>query len=565
MLLLQSIISKLRFLFDRKDKAHFFALFAYTVLYSGIETIGVGLIIPFLSLVNQFDIVHSHAIFNALYISLGRPSPSTTIAAMGLGLVLFYITRAGITMHHTYAVNKFVQGRFHSLAYRLFDHYLQIPYLSYQAHHSGKLSRTIITESDQLSNLMYFSLLFLTEITTTLCIYGFLLFLNWKATLAISIYAGLIGIILILIIRQKTNQAAQSREYNHNQFYKTIHETFKNFKLIKCLKNTQWLNQHFHASSYGLSQANIKVNVIGQLPRGILEASGIVIMLSFIVVSTLNQLNLAQIIPLLSVYGLAFFRLMPAFNRMLSSYNQILFLAPSLNAVYQSFIIQPEALANQSIKFNAMIHVNAVSFSYPSAPSKQILKNQSLEIPYQSSIGIMGSSGSGKSTVLDIICGLIPPDSGQVYVDGIALTAETMRNWRASIGYVTQETTLFDDTVGYNIAFGHPYDETRIVEALHAVKLYDFFNTHDGIHTIIGENGCRLSGGQRQRIGVARALYHKPQLLILDEATSALDKDTEQHLINEVFSKLTNETIISVSHHAAALSYCDKIINLSAI
>jgi ATP-binding cassette subfamily B protein len=256
---------------------------------------------------------------------------------------------------------------------------------------------------------------------------------------------------------------------------------------------------------------------------------------------------------------------MPAFNRMLSSYNKILFLTPSLDAVYRSFSIQAEPLGNKSIEFKSMIHVDAVSFSYPSAPTKQILKRQSIEIPYQSSIGIMGSSGSGKSTVLDIICGLIPPDSGQVYVDGIALTAETMRNWRARIGYVTQETTLFDDTVGYNIAFGHPYDETRIVEVLHAVKLYDFFNTHDGIHTIIGENGCRLSGGQRQRIGVARALYHKPQLLILDEATSALDKDTEQHLINEVFSKLTNETIISVSHHAAALSYCDKIINLSAI
>ncbi|NDB03838.1 MAG: ATP-binding cassette domain-containing protein, partial [Flavobacteriaceae bacterium] len=278
--------------------------------------------------------------------------------------------------------------------------------------------------------------------------------------------------------------------------------------------------------------------------------------------STLNQLNLAQIIPLLSVYGLAFFRLMPAFNRMLFSYNQILFLTPSLDAVYRSFTIQTEPLGNQSIAFKSMIHVDAVSFSYPSAPTKQILKRQSIEIPYQSSIGIMGSSGSGKSTLLDIICGLIAPDSGQVCIDGIPLSSKTIRSWRASIGYVTQETTLFDNTVGYNIAFGHPYDETRIVEVLHAVKLYDFFNIHDGVHTIIGENGCRLSGGQRQRIGVARALYHNPQLLILDEATSALDKDTEQHLIDEVFSKLTNQTIISVSHHAAALEYCDQIHKL---
>tara|TARA_Y100000385_G_scaffold291648_1_gene371054 strand:- start:254 stop:1942 length:1689 start_codon:yes stop_codon:yes gene_type:complete len=559
---LQSVISKLRFLFDRKDKLHFFSLFAYTVLYSVIEMVGVGIIIPFLNLVTQFEIVYTHAIFNTLYTSLGRPSPNTTIILMGLGLILFYISRAGISLHYAYTTSRFVQGRFHSIAHRLFNHYLQLPYLSYQAHHSGQLSRTIITESDQLSNLIYFSLVVLSESITTIFIYSFLLFINWKATLLISMYAGLVCIVLACIIRRKTNQAAAERERNHNQFYKTIHETFKNFKLIKCLSDMDYLKQHFHASSYGLSQANIKAKVIGQLPRGVLEASGIIIMLSFIVVSTIQHLNLDQIIPFISVYGLAFFRLMPAFNRLLQAYNQVLFLAPSLDCVYQSFTIQTEQLGNKSIEFKSMVHVDAVSFSYPNAPAPPILANHSLKIPYLSSIGIMGISGSGKSTLLDIICGIISPDSGHVCVDGIPLDFETIRNWRASIGYVTQETTLFDDTVGYNIAFGHAYNEARIIELLHAVKLYDFFNMHTGIHTPIGENGCRLSGGQRQRIGVARALYHQPQLLILDEATSALDKETEHHLINEVFSKLKSQTIISVSHHAAALHYCDQIIRL---
>ena len=313
------------------------------------------------------------------------------------------------------------------------------------------------------------------------------------------------------------------------------------------------------------------MTLIGQLPRFILEGIAIVAFLLMIFFSA-SQKNLIEILPFLAVYFLAGYRLMPALQNIYLSISQLRFAGPTINALHsdiQNFQKIKINETNEKLSFNQSIILNKIYYSYPNDASRVILKNINLTIKVNSTVGFIGVTGSGKTTLIDLILGLLQPQSGSIEVDGIIIDQNNIKRWQNLIGYVPQNIYLSDDSVAANIAFGVEKKDINHAQVVNVAKLanvHEFVinNLKNQYSTNIGERGVRLSGGERQRIGIARALYHTPSLLILDEATSALDNITEKIVMDTINNISKSITILIIAHRLSTVKNCDKIFVLKS-
>ncbi len=345
-------------------------------------------------------------------------------------------------------------------------------------------------------------------------------------------------------------------------FYEILNTTFGNFKMIKLKSNDEKILEKFSNASYGFAKSNITNETLSHFPRLFLEASGFIVVI-FIVVYLVykNEQDISGAMPLISVFILGLYRLMPSANRILSGYNQIVFNYKSLDIVHNDLIYEIEDLGDEKILFREVIELKNLSFSY--VKNKYVLKDISLKIQKGSKIGFIGESGSGKSTLVDIIMGLYRPKKGSVFIDGTLLSDENIKSWRSCIGYIPQHIYLFDGSVAQNVAFDETYDIERVKESLRKANLLEFLESnHDGIETKVGENGLKLSGGQKQRVAIARALYNDPEILILDEATSALDNETEAKIMDEIYNMSEDKTLIIIAHRLSTIERCEEVYKL---
>ena len=285
----------------------------------------------------------------------------------------------------------------------------------------------------------------------------------------------------------------------------------------------------------------------------------------------------AFIIPIVSVYALALYRFLPSINKVLASYNQIIFNKASVGKLYEYLKTKPEILGNESISFGNKIelknltfyynepvcHPELVSGSLDNKNSKLILDKTNLTIYKGQRVAFVGPSGSGKSTLADLIMGILRVCDGQILIDGQILTYDNLRDWRSKIGYIPQQIYLFDGTVAENVVFGRVYDEQKLIHVLEKSNIYDFLFAQEGLHTMVGEAGIKLSGGQKQRIAIARALYGDPEMLVLDEATSALDSKTEDLIMNEIYKVNEDKTLIVIAHRLTTIEKCDIVYKVS--
>ncbi len=261
------------------------------------------------------------------------------------------------------------------------------------------------------------------------------------------------------------------------------------------------------------------------------------------------------------MFVLGLYRLMPSVNRILNSYNLIMYNHRALDLIHNDLMYDGEKLGNKNISFNKTIELKNIDFGY--SENKIVLKDINIEIKKGEKIAFIGPSGSGKSTLVDIIIGLYRPISGQIFVDNSIIDESNIKDWRKKVGYIPQSVYLFDGTVADNISFGQKYDEMKIKNVLTKAKILNFLETHqDGIHTFVGEGGVKLSGGQKQRIAIARALYQEPEILVLDEATSALDKAIEQEIMNEIYKISEEKTLIIIAHRLSTIDRCEKIYRI---
>lgn len=556
------LINKLNNLLTKRDKQFLIGLLIFSIFISMMETIGISVVMPFIAVASNFALVKTNHYYKIIYQFLHFKSEINFVLAFGVVLIFFYIFRSGINLFYFYLLARFSQGRYHLLAYRLFENYLGLSYRDFIERNSSEINKAIINEAANLTGLLSALLFMMSEVFVIIFIYSLMIYVNWKITFLLTMFLCLNAFFLIKVISPRIKKAGHERVYHQQRFYEIISKSLGNFKLMKLKSNSSEILDKFAKASFGFAKSNIKNQTFTQFPRLFLEAIGFSLVI-FIVVYLIYkyQRDISAALPLISMFVLGLYRLMPSVNRILSSYNQILFLKAALDIVHNDLMYKNEELGEENIEFNNKIEMKNVSFEY--IKDKPVLQNVNLTIKKGESIAIIGESGSGKSTLLDILIGLYKPLKGKIMVDENEISETNVKSWRKKIGYIPQTIYLFDGTVAENVVFGDETDKERVVEVLKQANIYNFLEKfHDGINTKVGENGIKLSGGQKQRIAIARALYNDPEVLVLDEATSSLDNNTEEKIMEEIYQISAEKTLIIVAHRLSTIERCEKVYKL---
>ena len=566
-------IKKLLFLLTSSERKHVMLLLFMMLIVALLEMLGVASILPFISVLTNPDLIETNSTLNFMFQTsklYGVENNQHFLFVLGVIVFILLVTSLLFKAITAYVQVRFVQMFNYSIGKRLVENYLYQPYSWFLNRNSAELGKTILSEvatvvSGGIRPLM--DLISKAIITTT--IVTLLIIVDTKLTLIICFFLGGIYGIIFYFIRSFLEKMGKERLKSNQSRYIAVSEAFGASKEVKVrgLEESFIKQFSYSAKNFALTQAS--VSVLEQLPRFFLEAiifGGMLI----IIILTLDQSGgFITILPIISLYAFAGYRLMPAIHHMYSSFTLLTFVAPALDKLYVDIKNLKHFDKNQKeevLSFNKCIRLNNVSYSYPNS-SRTTLEEINLNIPARTTIGIIGSTGSGKTTTVDIILGLLEPIKGTLEVDEKIITKQNLRSWQQSIGYVPQNIYLADDTIAANIAFGVDsidIDLSMVEKASKIANLHEFVieELPKQYQTITGERGVRLSGGQRQRIGIARALYHNPKVLILDEATSALDNQTEKAVMDAV-NNLGNEiTIILIAHRLSTVKKCNKIFLL---
>ncbi len=556
------IYKKLNSLLTKNDKRFLFLLVVFSIFIALIETVGIAAIMPFISVASDFEVIQTNEYYKIVYDIFNFDSNINFVISFGILLVIFYLVRGIFNVFYFHLLARFSQGRTHILAYRLFENYLGMTYHQFINRNSSELSKMIINETNYLTIIISSFLLIISEIFVIVFIYSAMIYVNWKITLIMTIFLFLNALFLVKTISKKIKIQGKKREEFQKRFYEIINSTFGNYKIIKLQSNDNLIMNRFYDASINYAKSNIRSETLTSFPRIFLETIGFgLIALVVLYLVFKYQSDISSLLGILSMFVLGLYRLMPSVNRILSSYNLIMYNNRALDLIHNDLMYDGENLGDKKISFNHNINLKNINFGY--SENKIVLKDINLDIKKGEKIAFIGPSGSGKSTLVDIIIGLYRPISGQIFVDNSIIDESNIKDWRKKVGYIPQSVYLFDGTVAENIAFGKEFDEKNIKEVLEKAKILDFLETHqDGIHTFVGEGGIKLSGGQKQRIAIARALYQEPEILVLDEATSALDEEIEKEIMDEIYEISQNKTLIIIAHRLSTINRCEKVYKI---
>ena len=540
------------------------------ILGAILEAIGIGAILPLISIMGNPDFLTVYPKVTKYAGIFGIMTHiQFIITATFLLLILYIIKNIYLAWQNKIQIDFAVQNQIY-YSEELLTEYLQKPYLYHLNHNTATLLRNVNSGGVIVFSLIMVSMFtLLTEIITAVTIWLLLVVID--AFTAI-IVAGFIGSLLYFIIkgfRKKiTEQGKIQNEYSA-LYIKCINQSLGAIKETKVSCKEEFFLDAFRKAYFEYGKANGKFLFMNQLPRMLIETIIVCGLLLLIITKLLLGNQPEEIVPLLGVLALAAFRLMPSANRIVNLSNGIRFQMPFFNELYEDLLIIKNKGAKETetclqkpesrMDFENVISVEELGFAYPEI-EKQVLNNISFSIPKGKFVGIVGPSGAGKTTFVDILLGLLPPSKGKISVDGKNIY-DDIRTWQANLAYVPQSIYLIDGTIRENIALGvdeKEIDDALINKVLHMAELYDFVQELPaGIDTTVGERGVKLSGGQRQRIGIARALYYQPQVLVLDEATSALDNETEKSITDTILKLKGQITIIAVAHRLTTLAQCD--------
>ncbi len=566
---------KLFDLLDAHERQRFFLLLGLIILMALVDTIGVASIMPFLAVVANPDMIEHNARFAALYHWLGMTDVKQFLIVLGssvFGLLLFSFAVKTATL---IATSRFTQMRNYSISGRLLAGYLRQPYAWFLSKHSAQMSRSILNEVNTVVSGSLIPAMRVIAQAITLAFLMILLFVVNPLVAGSAILICLGSYALIFFgFRRRLLQLGQIRLAANKARYKIAHEIFGATKDIKLLGLEDRLLGRFQKPSYEIARIGSVTSVIGEMPRYLLEtiAFGSILLLTLVLLVT-GDGSISSVLPTLGVFAFAGLRMFPSAQQLYNSLTGMRSGAPTLDSLHKEYmevVVRTGSGGTRSsgtgIHLRDRLELQDIRFNYP-ATEKTTLDGLSLTIAANTTVGIVGGTGAGKTTAVDIMLGLLTPQSGEVVVDGTVLTAQNMRRWQDVLGYVPQQIFLVDDSVAANIAFGEPeakWDRAAIEQAARIANLHDFIMSDlpQGYDTHVGERGVRLSGGQRQRIGIARALYRNPDVLILDEATSALDNLTEQAVMEAVHNLRHAKTVIMIAHRLTTVKNCDVIFLL---
>lgn len=568
-----TIIKKLLYLLSTHEKKRAVLLMFMIIIMALIDTIGVASILPFIAVLVNPDLVETNIILYKMFQIFGLLGVDTVrefLFALGIAVFVLLISSLIFKSLIIYAQSRFIEMRQYSIAKRLVETYLYQPYSWFLNHHSADLGKNILSEIDYIVQGGLKPLLeIISRGVVIIALVSLLIITNPKIAIFICFLLGGAYGLIFLFIRSYLNQLGERRVNSNKLRFLAITEVFSAVKEVKVGGLEKLYIKRFSDPAQIFARTNASTAVISQLPRFILEATAFGGMLLIILFMMLQTGSFNDALPLISLYAFAGYRLMPALQQIYSYFIELRLVGPSLDILTEdikNFDTPNLNYEQNKIFIKKDIILKDINFRYPNT-SRITLKNLNMTIPSKTTIGIIGTTGSGKTTTVDIILGLLKPQAGRLEIDGKLITDHNIRSWQKSIGYVPQQIYLSDDTIAANIAFGvnpENIDFERIEKVSKIANLHNFVTEElpNNYQTSVGERGVRLSGGQRQRIGIARALYHNPQVLILDEATSSLDNLTEKAVMEAVDNLRKEITIIIIAHRLSTVKDCSNIFVL---
>jgi len=563
------MLTKLLKLLNKRLQFEALTVLVTSLIMAVVEVVGVGSIFWFIKLIAEPSIVHENKWLSWFYEAYGFSETKEFLIAFGFALLAIILFRNVFAAFALWLRTHFVNFANMAISTRLLSSYLRRPYAYFLATNSTKLSNNVLVE---VSNVVTGAIMPTATLVADGAVAGAMLaLLVWHDPLlatSVTTVMGALFAAIYLLARSRLGHMGALRKIAGDGRFKVTNEAFAGIKEVKFFGREQYFEESYAYWHRLFARLYVISTLINQLPRFAIEALAFGGMMVIIVYTMAQNDKVSETVGVLALYGAAAYRLMPSLNRLLSALTTMRFNRAVVDIIFADvekgeWIAVEHADRVEPLPFEREIRLCDVSFMYAGS-DRDVLTSFSLCIPRNVSVGLVGPTGAGKSTLVDIILGLLYPSQGTLEVDGRPVTPETLASWQASVSYVPQHIFLTDDTVLRNIAFGMPDQEIDREAAIEAAKLAHIHDVivselPDGYDTILGERGVRLSGGQRQRVGIARALYRRPKLLVMDEATSALDGITEAVISEAVADLAGNMTLIIIAHRLSTVRDCDII------
>lgn len=568
-------LKKLKYLLTSTEQRRAIILMGMVLIMGLVDTLGVASIMPFMTVLTNPDMIETNYILNNLFNIAGIFGVKTYLEftfALGISVFIILITSLCLRAITSYLQIRFILMCEYNISKRLIENYLNQNYSWFLNRNSADLGKSILSEVSLIIGSgfkPYMNLI--SQGVISIMIIVLLIFVDLKIAMTLSLIFFLVYGLIYKVLRRFLKSIGKKRLQDNKLRFTAISEAFGAIKEIKINGLEKVYVERFAkpSKSYAWNQALTKI--MSQLPSLAVQAIAfgcIILVTLFLMVESGSFIDA---IPIMTLYAFAGYRLMPSFQQIYSSIAQLRYAGPALDSLYDDMkrlkpLVAKYEKIQEDVKFNENISLNDINFQYPNA-SRTSLKKINFSIQARTTVGLIGTTGSGKTTLVDIVTCLLKAQNGTLKVDGKIINKKNIKAWQNLIGYVPQNIYLTDDTIAANIAIGvdpKNVDYKEIVRAAKNANIHDFIENElaQKYETYVGERGIRLSGGQRQRIGIARAIYKRPKLLILDEATSALDNLTEKIVMEAVQNISKNITIIIIAHRLSTVKECEKIFIL---
>lgn len=547
-------------------------LLLFMLVMAVMETLGIGLLMPYIAVVNSPELIVNSHYLGAIYRAFEFESPQRFIIVSSIALIALFIVKNIIFVIQQYVQSRQLLKLQLDVESRLMRSYLEREYLFFTEKNPAELYQNVRNVSGIISLILTPAMTIATEMIVMLLISVFLLLVQPWVTLTVVVVSGCLGFVIYRYTRKKATRYGEEGSRHLIEMNKWMYQAFGGIKEVKILSKEQFFLDRSMSYSEKSAWVGMKATMLSSTTRPVIESVWFSLTVMLVLVSILLGNSGATMLPVIVLLAAAAIRIMPALNRILNSTISIRQATYHINAVCSELDRKPATelkehgqSAEREITFVTDIRFEHIAFRYPGHDA-QVLRDLSLHLERGKSIAFVGSSGAGKTTAVDLLLGLLEPQSGQILVDGVPLSHSVARSWRRNFGYVPQMIYLSDDSIRNNIAFGqlpHEIDEARVNAVIEQAQLSSLVaRLPEGLETIVGDRGARLSGGQRQRIGIARALYRDPPILVLDEATSALDNETEREITEAIRLLSGDKTVILIAHRLSTIAHCDQIVFL---
>ena len=567
---MKQILKKLNVLLDKKQKRTMGGLMVLMIIGAALQTAGVGMLVQVVTVVMDPAAPEKSSLVGWVYDSLGFQDYGSFSVAVMAALILVFAVKNLFLFIQQKLTFAFVYANQFRTSERMMCNYLRRGYEYYLSADTAVVQRNITSDVNNMYALILALLQLMSDGVVSLFIVCYCLSKSGMMTILLAVVLVALMAVIKKVLKPIMYKAGKDNQDYYSGLFTWISQTVQGIKEVKVAGKEQYFVREYHKCGKGYVDAVQKYSLYNNIPKLLIETACVAVMMGYMIFLTLAGRSTGDMLEILSILAAAAFVLLPCVNRINNQINSMAYFEPFFMGVSDN--LQDEitgekvdmsfaAEDEEKLPVRECIELKGITYAYPNT-DKLIFDHADMTIPIGSSVGIVGTSGAGKSTIVDILLGLLEVREGSIHADGVDVRTN-YRRWLKNIGYIPQMIFMLDDTIRKNVAFGVPedkIDEERLWEVLKEAQLDEFVKSlPEGVDTGIGERGIRLSGGQRQRIGIARALYHDPEVLVLDEATSALDNDTEKAIMEAINRLHGRKTLIIIAHRLQTIEQCDMV------